>query len=132
MAGASGADRRPLSPHLSVWRWHVTMAGSILHRATGIGLYAAAIGLALWLTAAAAGPEAYTPIGLILSDWYGQGALYLLLAALAYHLANGVRHLVFDFGFGMKLADADVSAWFAILFAIIAPIGLWLLLRFGT
>ncbi len=132
MASASGADRRPLSPHLSVWRWHVTMAGSILHRATGIGLYAAAIGLALWLTAAAVGPEAYTPVGLILSDWYGQAALYLLVAALAYHLANGVRHLVFDFGVGMKLADADVSAWFAILFAIVAPIGLWLLLRFGT
>jgi succinate dehydrogenase / fumarate reductase cytochrome b subunit len=132
MAGASGADRRPLSPHLSVWRWHVTMAGSILHRATGVGLYAAAIGLALWLTAAALGPGPYTPIGLILSDWYGQSALYLLVAALAYHLANGVRHLVFDFGHGMRLADADVSAWFAILFAVIAPLGLWLLLRFGT
>lgn len=132
MAGANGAESRPLSPHLSVWRWHVTMAGSILHRATGIGLYAAAIGLASWLVAAALGPEIYTPIGLILSQWYGQVALYLLAAALAYHLANGVRHLVFDFGRGMKLADADVSAWFTILFAIAAPIGLWLLLRFGT
>ena len=132
MAGASGADNRPLSPHLSVWRWHVTMASSILHRATGIGLYAAAIGLVLWLMAAAAGPDAYAPIGLILSEWYGQTALYLLIAALAYHLANGVRHLVFDFGLGMKLADADASAWFAILFSVVAPIGLWLLLGFGT
>ena len=127
MAGANSADTRPLSPHLSVWRWHVTMAGSILHRVTGIGLYVAAIGLALWLMAAAAGPDMYTPIGVHLSTWYGQIALYLVLAALAFHFANGVRHLVFDFGLGLKISDADLSAWFTILFAIAAPFGLWAL-----
>jgi succinate dehydrogenase / fumarate reductase cytochrome b subunit len=75
MTGASSADNRPVSPHLSIWRWHVTMAGSILHRATGIGLYVAAIAMALWLMAAAAGPDVYAPIGPVLSSWFGQAAL---------------------------------------------------------
>jgi succinate dehydrogenase / fumarate reductase cytochrome b subunit len=131
MAGASRPEDRPIAPHLSVWRWHVTMASSILHRLSGIGLYGAAIGLALWLMAAAAGPEVYAPVQALLLSPIGQIALYLIVAALAYHLANGLRHLVFDTGAGLTPGDADTSAWFAILFAFAAPIGLWALLTFG-
>jgi succinate dehydrogenase / fumarate reductase cytochrome b subunit len=131
MAGVTRPEDRPVSPHLQIWRWHVTMASSILHRLTGIGLYAGAIGLALWLMAAAAGPDVYAPLAELLMSPLGQIALYLLVAALAYHLANGIRHLVFDTGAGLQPGDADTSAWFAILFAIAAPIGLWALLTFG-
>jgi succinate dehydrogenase / fumarate reductase cytochrome b subunit len=131
MAGANSADNRPLSPHVTVWRWHVTMASSILHRATGVALYVAAIGLAFWLMAIAAGPDVYSEFGVQISTWYGQVLLYLFVGALAFHFANGIRHLVFDVGAGLKPADADMSAWFAILFAFLAPIGLWALLSFG-
>jgi succinate dehydrogenase / fumarate reductase cytochrome b subunit len=82
--------------------------------------------------AAAAGPEAYAPVGALLASPLGQLALYLVVAALAYHLANGIRHLVFDTGSGLVPSDADTSAWFAILFAIAAPLGLWALLTFGA
>lgn len=129
MAGAPRPEDRPIAPHLSVWRWHVTMASSILHRLTGIGLYGAAIGLALWLMAAAAGDDVYAPVALLLLSPLGQIALYLIVAAIAYHLANGIRHLVFDTGVGLEPGDADTSAWFAILFGIAAPVGLWLLMR---
>ncbi len=132
MAGAPSPEDRPIAPHLSVWRWHVTMASSILHRATGVALNGAAFGLAVWLIAVAAGPEAYAPLGELLKSPIGQIALYLVVAALAYHLANGIRHLVFDTGSGLIPSDADTSAWFAILFAIAAPIGLWALLSFGA
>lgn len=131
MAGANRPEARPVSPHLSVWRWHVTMAGSILHRVTGVGLYGAAVLMAIWLMAAAAGAETYAPVAQILTSPIGVLLLYLVVAALAYHLANGIRHLVFDTGAGLQPADADTSAWFAILFAIAAPIGLWTLLTFG-
>lgn len=131
MAGAPRPDSRPISPHLTVWRWHATMLSSILHRFTGIGLYGAAIGLAAWLMAAAAGPEIYEPYMAFLMSPLGQIALYLIVAALAYHLANGIRHLVFDTGAGLNPADADLTAWFAILFAIAVPLGLWALLAFG-
>ncbi len=134
MAGApqQSLSAKPKAPHLQVWRWHVTMLSSILHRATGVALYGAAVGFAIWLMAVAAGPETYAPIGSLLSSPLGQIALYLVVAAFAFHLANGVRHLVFDTGAGLKPADAETTAWFAILFAIAAPIGLWALIRFGA
>jgi succinate dehydrogenase / fumarate reductase, cytochrome b subunit len=131
MAGVPSPENRPIAPHVSVWRWHVTMASSILHRVTGVALYGAAIGLAVWVIAAAAGPEAYALVDTVLSAWYGQAAMYLTVAALAYHLANGIRHLVFDTGAGLAPADASASAWFAIFFAIAAPVGLWALITFG-
>jgi succinate dehydrogenase / fumarate reductase cytochrome b subunit len=107
------------------------MASSILHRVSGIGLYGAAIGFALWLMAAAAGAETYAPVAQLLVSPLGQIALYLIVAAIAYHLANGIRHLVFDTGAGLEPGDADTSAWFAILCGFAAPIGLWALLTFG-
>lgn len=129
MAGAP--VERPVSPHLQVWRWHVTMLSSILHRVTGMALYAGAFLFAAWLTLVAAGPEPYAPVGAFLSAPFGQLLLYALVAALAYHWANGVRHFVFDLGRGLKPADAETSAWFAILFALAAPVGLWLLVTYG-
>jgi len=108
------------------------MASSILHRFSGIGLYAGAAGFALWLIAAALGPDAYGLITPHLSAWYGQAILYLLVAALAYHLANGIRHLVFDTGSGLTPADANASAWFAILATFAAPAALWAALNYGS
>jgi len=131
MAGVIRPEDRPIAPHVSVWRWHVTMASSILHRVSGVGLYGGGVLLAIWLMAAAAGPETYAPVAQLIASPLGQIALYLLVAAMAYHLANGLRHLVFDTGAGLTPSDADTSAWFAILFAFAAPIGLWALLTFG-
>jgi succinate dehydrogenase / fumarate reductase cytochrome b subunit len=108
------------------------MLSSILHRVTGMGLYAAAILFAVWLMAAAAGPEIYAPVQAVLVSPLGGLMLYLIVAALGYHLANGIRHLVFDVGSGFALPDANASAWFVILFAIDAPIGLWALVTFGA
>ncbi|MEJ0061380.1 MAG: succinate dehydrogenase, cytochrome b556 subunit [Terricaulis sp.] len=132
MPGAIRPDPRPIAPHLSVWRWHVTMATSILHRVTGSALYVGMILFAFWLMAVASGPEAYAPVHALLASWFGQICLYLLVAANAFHLANGVRHLVFDTTRGLKPVDADTSAWFAIFFAIVSPFGLWALITFGS
>lgn len=132
MAGVIRPEDRPVAPFLTVWRWHITMACSILHRVTGSALYVGVVGLALWLMAVAAGAEAYAPVGALLASLPGAILLYLFVVALAFHLANGIRHLVFDTGAGLKPADADASAWFALLFAIVAPVGLWALLTFGS
>jgi len=131
MAGVS-PENRPIAPHLQIWRWHVTMASSILHRLSGMGLYGAAICMVLWVMAAAAGPETYAMAQMILMSPVGQILMYVTVAGVAYHLANGIRHLVFDTGAGLTPGDADTSAWFAILFGILAPFGLWALLTFGS
>ncbi len=123
----------PLHRIVSVWRWHVTMASSIIHRVTGVGLYGAAIGVGDLAHGGRSSVQKLTRSS-IPSFRLGTGrlAMYLVVAALAYHLANGIRHLVFDTGAGLTPADADTSAWFAILFAIAAPIGMWALLTFGA
>ncbi|MBI3440182.1 MAG: succinate dehydrogenase, cytochrome b556 subunit [Proteobacteria bacterium] len=135
MAGATRPQdkfrERPIAPHLQVWRWHITMATSILHRATGVALYGGAILFAAWLITIAAGAESYRYVGGLLASPVGQLGLYLLVAAFAFHLANGIRHFIFDTGAGLKPSDADSTAWFAILFAIAAPVGLWVLVTFG-
>ncbi len=127
MAGAAKPSTRPLSPHLQVWRWHVTMATSILHRASGVALYAGAIGLAIWLGALAAGPQAFAPVAEFLSSLLGQLALYGFTVAISYHFANGLRHLFWDAGAGLEPKTANASGWFVIAFALAAPIGIWAL-----
>ena len=84
------------------------------------------------LIAVAAGADQYVQVGAFLAGPIGQLGMYLLVANLAFHLGNGIRHLVFDAGFGFKPADADLSAWFVILFAIAAPIAIWALVTFGV
>lgn len=104
---------RPLSPHLTIWRWGPGMLVSILHRITGSGL--AVLGLALltwWLWALAAGPDAYASFAAHASRWYGLVALVGLTWAFWQHLLSGIRHLVMDIGAGMELR---VNKFFAVL-----------------
>lgn len=129
---AAAPDERPLSPHLQVWRWHVTMATSILHRVTGIGLYLAVLCFVIWLIALAIGPDAYAPVDALFHSWFGQLALYGVVALLAYHAANGVRHLVFDTGAHLDPKRASVTAWLVLVFAFVAPAALWAFLNFGA
>ena len=109
---AAGARSRPLSPHLQIWRWTVTMAASITHRATGIALYAGAGLLALWFFAAASGPEMFAPVGGLLASPVGLVVLFGFCWALLFHAMNGVRHLYWDSGRGLAPKDARITAWF--------------------
>ncbi|MGE3302878.1 MAG: succinate dehydrogenase, cytochrome b556 subunit [Hyphomonadaceae bacterium] len=130
MAQAPTAARsRPLSPHLQVWRWHVTMAASILHRGTGLALAAGVIGLACWLSAAASGEAVFAEYDAIARSLQGQVALYGLVACLGFHLVNGVRHLFWDAGKGFSLPTANMTALFAITGFFAAPAALWIWLH---
>src|SRR5690606_32636554 len=88
---------RPLSPHLQVYRWQVQMVTSILHRATGIVLAGGALALAGGLLALMLGPEAWACFSGHAGAWYGQVLLFGWTWAFAYHLCNGIRHIVQDF-----------------------------------
>ena len=116
---------RPLSPHLSVYRWPVTMTVSILHRATGIALSAGFLILAAWLFAAASGTEAYASFLITADSMVGRLLLMGWSFAFFFHLANGVRHFVFDIGRGFEKTTASASAWFVLLLAIILTSAFW-------
>jgi len=99
-----------LSPHLQIYRWPITMAASITHRATGIALAAGTVLLSWWLIAAASGPDAYAVFALVASNPVGEIILFGFLWSLSFHLLNGIRHLVWDVGYGFKVPTAKLTA----------------------
>jgi succinate dehydrogenase / fumarate reductase cytochrome b subunit len=111
MAETGWTDKRPMSPHLSVWRWHITMAGSIFHRMSGIGNSVGLVLLVGWLVAAAMGPDAYDAMSGVIGSLPGRIILAAFTLSLVYHLLNGVRHLFLDAGKGFSLATANLTGW---------------------
>ena len=104
---------RPLSPHLSIWRWGPGMLVSILHRATGIALSIAGLAiLTWWLMAIADGPEAYARFAKVATHPVGLAVLIGITWSFFQHLLSGVRHLVMDTGAAFEL---DTNKRFAIL-----------------
>src|SRR5277367_2635638 len=93
---------RPLSPHMGIWRWHITMLGSILHRASGVVLYVAALLLTAWGVALASRANDYAQFQAILASPLGRLVLVGITLAAFYHLANGIRHLAWDSGLGFN------------------------------
>lgn len=109
---AAHADRkRPLSPHLQIWRFTVTMAASITHRATGVALYGGLILIALWLAGLAFNPALYGLIAGIMTSPVGVIVIAGFVWSLLFHLFNGLRHLYWDYGRGFALPMATMTAW---------------------
>ena len=119
---------RPLSPHLSVYRWPISMALSILHRGTGVAMSIGLVVLAAWLVAAASGADEYAQLAALLSTWVGKLFLIGWSYAFFYHLANGIRHLVWDTGRGFEKHQVNVSAWFVLAFSVATTAVFWVLL----
>jgi succinate dehydrogenase / fumarate reductase cytochrome b subunit len=119
---------RPLSPHISIYRWPITMTVSILHRATGVAMSLGLIVMAIWLLSAATGADQYKQVIAALSTIPGQILLIGWSFSFFFHLLNGVRHLVWDTGRGFQVQQANASAWFVIVMATVLNLGFWLVL----
>jgi len=120
--------KSPLSPHLSIYRWPITMTLSILHRVTGVAMSVGLIVLCAWLMSAAAGAADYERVVSLLSTMIGKLMLIGFSFAFFFHLANGVRHLVWDVGYGFEKYQANASAWFVLLLAGGMTAAFWMLL----
>ena len=111
---------RPLSPHLSIYRFRPTMAMSILHRITGSALYIGTLLFVWWLVAAASGPEAFSYASAFFGSIIGRIILFGYTWALLHHMFGGIRHLIWDTGIGLsketstKLAQATLVASLAL------------------
>ncbi|ANO51104.1 succinate dehydrogenase, cytochrome b556 subunit [Woeseia oceani] len=119
---------RPLSPHLSIYRWPITMTLSILHRVSGIALSIGLLMFAWWLVAASSGDAAYQEVVSFAGSIPGRVMLIGWSAAFFFHLANGIRHLVWDLGYGFELKTANASAWFVLLLTVVLTAGYWVAL----
>lgn len=126
------AASRPLSPHISIYRFAYTMATSILHRATGLAMSLSLVLFAAWFVALASGPVAYDAFTAFAGHVLVKVVVGLALAAFCYHLCNGVRHLFWDIGWGLERAQARRSAGIVVAVALVAAaLLLWLFLGRG-
>lgn len=118
--------QRPLSPHLSIWRWGPQMLVSILHRVCGDGMaIVGAMGVVWWLFAAASGPAAYATFYRCASSWIGYVVMIGLTWAFFEHLFSGIRHLVLDTGAGYELGVNRLWAMIIPAAAIFVTAAIW-------
>ncbi|HWU25295.1 MAG TPA: succinate dehydrogenase, cytochrome b556 subunit [Rhizomicrobium sp.] len=123
---------RPLSPHLEIYRWPVTMATSITHRATGVALSMGTLVVAWWLIATATGEDAYDTFSKIARSPLGLLILFGFVWSLVYHLLNGIRHLVWDAGYGFEVKTADRTGVLVIALSVIVAIAAFAFAFLGT
>jgi succinate dehydrogenase / fumarate reductase cytochrome b subunit len=123
---------RPLSPHMTIYKWPITMATSITHRATGIAISAGLVLIAWGLIALASGPELYQPFVAAMGSIVGEIVLLGFLWSLAYHFFNGIRHLAWDLGYGFQVKEANRSGVLVIALSVLVTVavfgyGWWIL-----
>jgi succinate dehydrogenase / fumarate reductase cytochrome b subunit len=116
---------RPLSPHLQVYRWQITMTMSILHRVSGVILTVGAFALAWWLMAVASGGESYLRAADCLASPLGKLLLFGFSLALVYHLLNGIRHLLWDAGMGFEIPEFYRSGWTVAVLTVVLTAAIW-------
>ena len=113
------AQQRPLSPHLSIYSRQLTSVMSILHRATGVALAIGAFGLAAWLLAVAGEGSTFVNFQAIAGSLPGKIMLVAFVASLVYHFLNGIRHLLWDVGWGFEIPRAYASGYVVIVLTAI-------------
>lgn len=117
---------RPLSPHLQIYRLPLLALMSITHRITGVGLVVGLVALAAWLGAAASGPAAFAAAQSFFGSFIGYLLLFGWSVALFFHLGHGIRHLLWDQGWGFELPQAYASAKVALIAAAVLTVVAWI------
>lgn len=121
MAEAQGPTR-PLSPHLQIYRWQMTMVSSILTRITGNALIVGVVLGVWWLMAAAIGPGYFNFVNAIATSWFGDLVFTLSAWAVWYHYLAGLRHLYFDAGHGLDVATAEKLGWACVIGSVVLTV----------
>jgi succinate dehydrogenase / fumarate reductase cytochrome b subunit len=119
-------ETRPLSPNLQIYRPQLTSVLSITHRLTGVVLGVGAVLLVIWFMAAAAGPRSYAALNELLGSPLGLAMLFAWTFSLFFHLCNGIRHLMWDAGFGFELHTIYVSGWAVLVASLLLTAAAWL------
>ncbi|UIJ72036.1 succinate dehydrogenase, cytochrome b556 subunit [Aurantimonas sp. HBX-1] len=123
---------RPLSPHLTIYKFRPTMAMSILHRITGAALYGGTLLLVWWLVAAASGPDAFETASDFFGSIVGRIILFGYSWALLHHMFGGIRHLIWDTGHGLSKETSTKLAIATLVASLAMTLILWIaVLAFG-
>jgi succinate dehydrogenase / fumarate reductase cytochrome b subunit len=123
---------RPVSPHLQIYRWYLTMALSIGHRITGLALSFGLILLTWWLLALASGPEAFALVERVKDSVLGTLVLIGYTAVIFYHLCNGIRHLIWDCGIALDPLSAHRSGQAVLAATGVLTLLTWLIIAVAS
>lgn len=122
---------RPLSPHLQVYKPQLTSVLSILHRAAGTYLSLGVMALALWVISLGATEKCFGAMASFYDSFIGQCLFASWVVAFFYHFANGIRHLVWDAGYGFDISVVNKGGWAVLIFTVLAS-GLFFVLKIGS
>ena len=116
---------RPLSPHLGIYRWQLTMMLSIVHRVTGLALSVGSLLVVALLLALAYGPESYAQVQALCASPVGLLLLFGWSWSLCFHLCNGIRHLGWDVGWGFEIPKAYFTGWSVVVISLAITALIW-------
>ena len=122
-------NQNPLSPHLQIYRWHISSLLSITHRISGVINLLALILIFFWLLFLSLGESNYELFLESINSFFGKFILIGFTWSMIFHLLSGIRHLVWDFGYGFEIKTANISGLIVIISSLVLTIIFWLFAR---
>ena len=122
-------SKNPLSPHLQIYRWHISSLLSITHRISGVINLLALFLIFFWLIFLSLGENNYQSFLLIINSFIGKFILIGFVWSMSFHLLSGIRHLVWDLGYGFEIKTANITGMIVIIFSLALTIIFWLFSR---
>ena len=122
-------SKNPVSPHLQIYRWHISSLLSIIHRISGVINLLALILISFWLLGLSFGESNYELFLLIINSFFGKFILIGFTWSMCFHILSGIRHLVWDFGYGFEIKTADISGIIVVISSLALTIIFWLFAR---
>ena len=122
-------SNNPLSPHLQIYRWHISSLLSITHRIAGVINLLALILIFFWLVVLSLGESNYELFLSIINSFFGKSILIGLTWSMSFHLLSGIRHLVWDLGYGFEIKTANISGTIVIITSLVGTVIFWLFAR---
>ena len=121
--------KNPISPHLQIYRWHISSLLSITHRISGVINLLALILIFFWLVITSLGENNYEIFAIIINSFFGKFILIGFTWSMIFHLLSGIRHLAWDLGYGYQIKTANISGIIVIFFSLTFTIIFWLFAR---
>ena len=122
-------SKNPLSPHLQIYKWHISSLLSIIHRISGVINLLALILIFFWLIFLSLGENNYQSFLLIINSFIGKFILIGFTWSMSFHLLSGIRHLVWDLGYGFEIKTANITGVIVIISSLTLTIMFWLFSR---
>tara|TARA_Y100000590_G_scaffold23808_1_gene27192 strand:+ start:943 stop:1329 length:387 start_codon:yes stop_codon:yes gene_type:complete len=122
-------SKNPISPHLQIYRWHISSLLSITHRISGVINLIALILIFFWLIILSFGQNNYDLFLLLLNSFLGKFILIGFTWSMNFHLLSGIRHLFWDLGYGFEIKTANISGILVIILSLVLTIIFWLFAR---